>query len=41
MTELRCSRCEKKLSRKRARMINGKVMCSACVFPPMKAGLVQ
>jgi formylmethanofuran dehydrogenase subunit E len=34
--ELRCERCDKKLSRKTARMIDGKALCSPCVFPPMK-----
>lgn len=34
--ELRCVRCQKKLSRKRARIIDGKVLCSPCMFanPP-------
>ena len=29
---MRCSQCGKRLSRKRARMIEGKVLCSPCVF---------
>jgi formylmethanofuran dehydrogenase subunit E len=29
---LRCSRCDKRLSRKTARMIDGKLLCSACMF---------
>lgn len=33
---LTCTQCAKPLSRKTARMIDGKVLCSACVFPPMK-----
>jgi formylmethanofuran dehydrogenase subunit E len=36
---LRCSRCDKKLSRKTARQIEGKPVCSACLFPPTKKGL--
>lgn len=33
-----CERCGKKLSRKRARQIDGKVLCSPCVFaPPARA----
>lgn len=35
MTErLRCSRCDKRLSRKMARMIDGEVLCSTCMFSP-------
>jgi hypothetical protein len=37
--EPRCTRCNKRLSRKTARLIDGKVLCSACVFPPLKKGL--
>jgi hypothetical protein len=29
---IRCTRCNKRLSRKTARMIDGKVLCSPCVF---------
>jgi len=29
-----CTRCGKKLSRKTARMIDGKILCSPCVFAP-------
>lgn len=36
---LTCSRCDKQLSLKTARMIDGKVMCSKCLFPPLKGGL--
>ena len=32
MTDLACSRCGKRLSKKRARMIDGKVLCSPCMF---------
>lgn len=31
---LACTHCNKRLSRKTARMIDGKVMCSACMFAP-------
>lgn len=31
---LMCSYCGKKLSRKTARLIDGKVMCSTCMFKP-------
>lgn len=34
MQKLRCSRCDKRLWKKHARMIDGKIMCSACVFAP-------
>jgi formylmethanofuran dehydrogenase subunit E len=30
---LACDRCGKKLSRKTARVIDGKPLCSACLFP--------
>jgi hypothetical protein len=36
MIPLFCSKCNKRLSRKRARMIDGKVLCSACLFAPRK-----
>jgi formylmethanofuran dehydrogenase subunit E len=39
VTELRCSKCEKRLSRKSARLIDGKVLCSKCLFPKLKKGL--
>jgi recombinational DNA repair protein (RecF pathway) len=32
--EQHCARCQKKLSRKRARLIDGKVLCSTCMFAP-------
>lgn len=32
-----CERCHKRLSRKTARLIDGKVLCSACMFAPAKA----
>ena len=31
-----CTKCGKRLSRKTARLIDGKILCSACLFPPMK-----
>ena len=31
-----CTKCSKRLSRKTARLIDGKILCSACLFPPMK-----
>jgi hypothetical protein len=36
---LTCSKCSKALSRKRARLIDAKLLCSACLFPETKAGL--
>jgi formylmethanofuran dehydrogenase subunit E len=36
-----CSRCDKKLTRKTARQIEGKLLCSACLFPATKGGLPQ
>lgn len=36
---MNCEQCGKKLSLKSARHINGKVLCSACLFPPMKKGM--
>lgn len=33
---MNCSSCNKRLSRKTARLIDGKLLCSACLFPPMK-----
>jgi hypothetical protein len=32
MTDLRCTRCDKRLSRKTARLIDGKLLCSTCMF---------
>lgn len=29
-----CTRCGKRLSRKTARLIEGKLLCSACLFKP-------
>lgn len=37
--KLTCTRCGKRLSRKSARLIGGKVLCSACLFPPLKKGI--
>lgn len=34
MTTLICTSCGKRLSRKRARMIDGKALCSTCMFAP-------
>jgi hypothetical protein len=34
--KLNCSKCERLLSKKSARMIEGKVICSSCLFPPMR-----
>jgi formylmethanofuran dehydrogenase subunit E len=39
--DLRCCRCDKKLSRKTARQIEGKLLCGACLFPATKGGLLQ
>lgn len=36
-----CSVCNKGLSRKSARLINGKIMCSLCMFPRLKRGIPQ
>lgn len=36
--KLICERCGKKLSRKTARKIGDEIMCSSCLFPPMKSG---
>jgi len=38
MPDLRCSKCDKKLTLKRARVIDGKLLCSACLFPQAKRG---
>lgn len=35
-----CDRCNKRLSRKTARQIGREVICSACLFPEMKAGII-
>jgi formylmethanofuran dehydrogenase subunit E len=32
--QMRCTRCGKRLSRKTARLINGKTLCSSCMFSP-------
>jgi formylmethanofuran dehydrogenase subunit E len=39
--KLTCQRCGKRLSRKTARQIDGVIMCSACMFPPLKKGLPE
>jgi formylmethanofuran dehydrogenase subunit E len=31
---LTCNRCGKRLSRKTARLIDGRVLCSTCMFGP-------
>lgn len=31
---MNCARCQKRLSRKTARQIDGEVVCSACMFAP-------
>lgn len=36
-----CSRCDKRLARKTARLIDGKLLCSACLFPRTIKGLPQ
>jgi hypothetical protein len=36
-----CQRCGKKLSRKRARIIDGEIMCSPCMFAPRKSGVTR
>lgn len=33
-TMMNCQPCGKRLSRKTARMINGVIMCSTCMFKP-------
>lgn len=35
-----CSQYSKTLSKKSARIINGKLMCSACLFPKLKKAVV-
>jgi hypothetical protein len=35
---MNCTQCNKKLSNKTARLINGKLLC--CLFPKMKKGVV-
>ena len=37
--KLTCQRCGKRLSRKTARLIGKEVLCSACLFPPLRKGL--
>lgn len=34
MSELKCTHCGKRLSRKTARLIEGVVMCGTCMFKP-------
>ena len=34
---LTCQQCNKRLSRKTARLIEGRVLCSTCMFTPQKA----
>jgi predicted nucleic acid-binding Zn-ribbon protein len=34
--KLTCTRCGKSLSKKTARMIEGVVMCSSCMFAPVR-----
>lgn len=36
---LRCTRCDKRLTRKGARLIDGKVICGACLFPKLEKGI--
>lgn len=36
-----CSRCSKKLTRKNVRQIDGKLVCSSCLFPKLKKGVPQ
>lgn len=36
---MRCTKCDKRLTRKTARQIDGNLMCSACIFPPLKNGM--
>lgn len=38
MQKLCCSRCGKRLWKKNARLIDGKVLCSACMFAPCDSG---
>jgi formylmethanofuran dehydrogenase subunit E len=38
---MNCSRCNKRLSRKTARLIEGKLLCAACLFPKTVKGIVQ
>ncbi len=38
MTDLTCHKCGKRLSKKTARMVEGRVICSACLFAPRKSG---
>lgn len=35
---MNCTRCNKRLSRKTARIIDGKVLCSTCMFAPAMKG---
>jgi hypothetical protein len=36
--KLSCRHCGKRLSRKTARVIDGREICSACMFAPRKSG---
>lgn len=38
MDEMRCSKCQKRLTHKRARLIDGKVICPSCLFPSLTKG---
>lgn len=34
-----CEKCYKRLSRKTARLIDGKLLCSACLFRKLRGGV--
>jgi formylmethanofuran dehydrogenase subunit E len=38
MAKLACSKCGKRLWKKSARLIDGRVICSACLFPKLDKG---
>lgn len=38
---MKCERCNKRLSRKTARLIDGEVLCSTCMFAPRKSGVTR
>jgi formylmethanofuran dehydrogenase subunit E len=38
---MHCSRCDKRLSQKSARLIDGKLLCAACLFPKLVKGVPQ
>jgi formylmethanofuran dehydrogenase subunit E len=38
MQKFVCTRCGKRLWKKNARLIDGKVLCSTCMFAPSKGG---